>query len=714
MKVKAFTEPIAGKGVTLLFALVLAVLLVTGFVQGDPPANLAQDEAFAQFEAELETLRQEMLIPGMSAAVVQDQKLLWAKGFGYADPARGIAATADTPYHLASVTKPIAATVLMQLVEEGALTLDDPVVDYGVHLESLGEVKVWHLLTHTSQDVPGLIHNYDGGRYALLDRVMAGATGKPFGRLLNERILTPLNMNHTAPNPTWGLAGFWATLGLGRDTNHYPAVYRDLAAPYQLDTDHNNVPGTYSLHFSPAAGLLSSVTDLAKFNIALDQDQLLDPTTKDQMMSPAISASGKPLIYGLGWYTQEYKETRLIWHSGGWTPSVSALMLKAPDLDLTFIILANNYNLTGPYPLDQGDVLYSAPAMAFYKHFVFPRQFGKSVPAVDWTADPDALLAQLAEVADDNVRDALERDLWAHRKLYAAAGRVELAEELGDLAIQAFPRSPLRYIPATGWLNTRLPEMSPVKATPSVLVRLGRLLLGWMALTLGSVLYLIVDFARGATALPQPLKAAWLLNTLFFGPLAVLAYWLSDHQPGQKGKMSKWRRALGPTMYGIISPVACTLLGLYLFAHYRPNIDLGPAYLVGILAGAFLLSWLVLQAPLRAKALGERYWTALRRTALITAVTAALATVVLLATGQLLASIWLGDIPPFSPYFLLYSISGSLLAAVLIYPIELWRGRSYWPSTGNWATQDDWVAQPSDPTEAKPAGQPEGAPALDG
>jgi hypothetical protein len=519
--------------------------------------------------------------------------------------------------------------------------------------------------------------------------------------LLDERILAPLEMTHTAPNPTWGAAGYWASLGLAPDAGHYPAVYRDLAAPYQLDPQYNNVPGAYSLHFSPAAGLLSSVTDLASFNIALDQDLLLEPETKELMMSPAISVTGKPFIYGLGWYTQEYKDTRLIWHSGGWQPSVSALMLKAPDLGLTFIILANNYNLTGPYPLDQGDVLYSAPAMAFYKHFVFPKQFGKSVPAVDWTGTPETILAQLEQVEDDDVRDVLERDLWAHRKLYAAAGRVELAEQLGNLAKQAFTRSPLRYTPATVWLNTTLPEMSPMKATPKTMVLLGQLLLAWLALTLGGLLFLVIDFIRRSTTLSGPFKAAWLLITLLFGPMALLAYLLSDRRPACLGEMSSWRRALGPTMYGVIGPAICMVLGLSLYGHYRPNSEIAPAYLLGMLAAAFLFSWLALRAPLRAWAEGERYWIALRRTALVTAVTTILASIALLATGQLLASTWLGDIPPSSPYFLLYTISGSLLAAALIYPIQLWRshrGSSCWPIHSSGRSKPE----PAGPAEAKP------------
>jgi len=665
-----------------VLSLALGLLFLSGFAQSEPQTTPDWDEALARFEADLEQLRQEMLIPGMSAAIVQDQELLWAKGFGYADPARAIVATADTPYHLASVTKPIGATVLMQLVEEGALNLDDPVAGYGVHVESLGEVTVWHLLTHTSQGVPGLIHNYDGGRYALLDRVMVAATGKPFGQLLNERILTPLEMNHSAPNPTWGLEGYWASLGLGRDTGHYPAVYRELAAPYQLNPEYDNVPGAYSLHFSPAAGLLASVTDLAKFDIALDKDQLLEPATKEQMMTPAVSASGKPLIYGLGWYTQEYKDTRLIWHSGGWPPSVSALMLKAPDLNLTFIILANNYNLTGPYPMGQGDVLYSAPAMAFYKQFIFPNQFGKTVPAVDWRSDPDLLLAQLGQIGDDDVRDVLERDLWAHRKLYAAAGQVELADQLGILAIEAFPRSSLRYVPATRWVNTTLPEMSPVRAMLETIAHLGHLLLAWIVLTVVGLLFLVIDFARGST-MARPFKGAWLLNTIFYGPVAVLAYWISDRRPVRAITMSRWRRALGPAMFSVIGPVICTVSSLYLYAFYRPNGEMSPAYLLSMMVAAFMLSWLLLQAPLRALIQGERYWSALRRTALLSIATAVLATLVLLATGQLLSSNWLGDIPPTSPYFLLYAISGSLIATVLIHPLQVWRirhGRCYWPA----------------------------------
>src|SRR6185503_2882851 len=78
-----------------------------------PPAS-----QIARFETLLESLRQELKIPAYSAAIVKDQKVVWAKGFGYADVENKIPATEHTAYHLASLTKTFASTIVMQLVQE--------------------------------------------------------------------------------------------------------------------------------------------------------------------------------------------------------------------------------------------------------------------------------------------------------------------------------------------------------------------------------------------------------------------------------------------------------------------------------------------------------------------------------------------------------------------------------------------------------------------
>jgi CubicO group peptidase (beta-lactamase class C family) len=441
--------------------LLLAILILTpglvscGLPAVETPATAtpsapeiqADAEVLAQFEEEMEYLRQTLKIPGMSVAIVQDQELVWAKGFGYADLENQIEATPDTPYLLASVTKPIAATLLMQLVEEGVLDLEDPVSDYGVELESQGVIQVYHLLTHTSEGVPGTHHNYSGHRYGFLTQVAEAATGQSFTELLSERILEPLDMSNSGPNfPQSKCSLDSPSASPTEREKHYAQVYRELAKPYQLDPGYKNIEGGYSNYFGTSAGLISTVVDLAKFDIALDQNLLLSPETKAQMFTPAFSTHGNSttLMYGLGWYVQQYEGTRLLWHTGRNPPSVSALYVKVPDESLTFTILANTANLSTPYPLGDGDVLYSTLALTFYETFVFPRQFGKSVPRIDWEADEQDVVNQLRQVKDRDVRQVLERELWSYRQLFASTGRRDLADRLVNVRRKALAgtRSP--------------------------------------------------------------------------------------------------------------------------------------------------------------------------------------------------------------------------------------------------------------------------------
>ena len=78
-------------------------------------------------ERELAALRASLRIPGMSAAIAESERVVWTRGFGMAATERGIPAGDDTIYHLASLTKPYASTVLLQLVQEGHVDLDAPV-----------------------------------------------------------------------------------------------------------------------------------------------------------------------------------------------------------------------------------------------------------------------------------------------------------------------------------------------------------------------------------------------------------------------------------------------------------------------------------------------------------------------------------------------------------------------------------------------------------
>jgi CubicO group peptidase (beta-lactamase class C family) len=104
-----------------------------------------------------------------------------------------------TVFHLASLTKPVAATVILQLVEEGRVSLDDPVSKYGIALP--GTVLVRHLMSHTSEGVPGTRYAYNGDRFSLLDSVISHGAGKSFAAAVQERIIAPLGLKHFAPTP---------------------------------------------------------------------------------------------------------------------------------------------------------------------------------------------------------------------------------------------------------------------------------------------------------------------------------------------------------------------------------------------------------------------------------------------------------------------------------------------------------------------------------
>jgi CubicO group peptidase (beta-lactamase class C family) len=190
------------------------------------------------FTQEIERLRKDYKIPGLSLAVLQGQHVVFANGFGYADIKDKIPAIANTPYNIASCTKPFAAAVLMKLVEEGQLCLDDEMAkvlkdtvflfhsgtihgyaDACEKIREMGKKKstpfaflfqdyrcykeritVRHHLTHTSQGVPGDAYRYNGFLYGLLSHVAEAVSGKGFADLLFENIIAPLEMTRTVPS----------------------------------------------------------------------------------------------------------------------------------------------------------------------------------------------------------------------------------------------------------------------------------------------------------------------------------------------------------------------------------------------------------------------------------------------------------------------------------------------------------------------------------
>jgi CubicO group peptidase (beta-lactamase class C family) len=126
---------------------------------------------------------------------------------------------------------------------------------------------------------------------------------------------------------------------------------------------------TYPSYFGAAAGLTASALDIASFSMAMDRDALLQASTKALAYTATMSPSGETFPYGLGWFTTTYKGVRVIWHYGLWTAN-SSLIIKVPDRELTFVVLANTDGLSSPYPLGAGKLETSPWARLFLDTFV--------------------------------------------------------------------------------------------------------------------------------------------------------------------------------------------------------------------------------------------------------------------------------------------------------------------------------------------------------
>ena len=324
-----------------------------GFTHIGPPA-----QSLGEFEGVVERIRTDLKIPGLSAAITKDRKIVWAKGFGYSNKEGAIQATPQTVYHLASLTKPFAATIVIQLIEENKLTLETPTSDYGIQLDAQGVIKVKHLLSHTSEGVPGTSYRYSGNRYSYLDAVIYGASGRSLCQLLQERILLPLNLNLTAPNPF-----------SPNNCLHNAAVLDKLAQGYSANGQN---PMPLPTLFNSAAGLISNVLDVSTFSIALDNDALLTEASRELMFTPFVSNGGRELPHGLGWFVDNDEAVKIIWHYGYWD-SYSALIMKIPERQLSFVILANSNRLSSAsngIGTDE-DVTRSVVAQEFLNAFVY-------------------------------------------------------------------------------------------------------------------------------------------------------------------------------------------------------------------------------------------------------------------------------------------------------------------------------------------------------
>ena len=325
--------------------------------------GLSQSEVTA-CEAKIAQTMKSKSIPGLSVAIGRAGKIVWARGFGHADLENQVAATADTVYRLASISKPITAVAVMQLVEQGKFDLDVPVQSYvpefpkkrfrlttrnllshqgGVrHYRAREIFSTRHYETVTAAlkifsadrllHEPGDKYHYTTYGYNLVGAAAVGASRTGFVDYLQANIFGPAGMTKTREDKVDAIIPH-------RAQGYRRGPRGRILNAHIVDTS-NKIPG---------GGLCGTAGDLVRFCHALQAGKLLKPSTLDQMWTPARTIAGKRLPYGLGFRITKADKPRIVGHSGG-QPRVSTMMLFRPDENIV-VALMSNLESAGLHPL---------------------------------------------------------------------------------------------------------------------------------------------------------------------------------------------------------------------------------------------------------------------------------------------------------------------------------------------------------------------------
>lgn len=332
-----------------------------------------EDKRFRQLREAISSNAILLKVPGLAAAVVEDGEVTFVQTEGYADFDKKNPMRRDHIFPVASLTKTFAAVTLMQYEQEGRMSMDDYVLDYpfltvGLSPERLQtpNVKIKHVLSHTSEGEPGANYIYNGNRFNFVYGVyekMSGNTRhyEAFAEEITRRIIQPLKMKDTFP-------------GYPSDKNS-PALPR-IVTTYSWDRERQSFNPNRKLSdettLYPSTNMLTTIDDLAAYSKALDQNILLTAESYKKLTSPFITTSGRPNPYGLGWATQQVYGRQVHWHYG-YGDSYAALIIRVPEDKLSFILLSNSVPVSEGFFLGYGNLLNSVFAHAFFKHIVFRR-----------------------------------------------------------------------------------------------------------------------------------------------------------------------------------------------------------------------------------------------------------------------------------------------------------------------------------------------------
>ncbi|MGB8908538.1 MAG: serine hydrolase domain-containing protein [Candidatus Cybelea sp.] len=304
--------------------------------------------------------------PGIAVGVVQDGRLVYARGFGFATVTPHVAMTPDTEFYAGGLTTEFTAAAVLLLAQDGKLKLDDPVSKYFPGFKLGENITISQLLTQTSGlptypapgtapdftrsiDVnsvltavgkmkpaapPGSVYANNPLNYLLAGAIVERAGGVPLSDYLEQHIFIPLVMNHTFLAGDSGISPSRAT-GYTRSRSRFAVA--PAWDPSWLNGD---------------AGLVTTIDDLAKWDI--EMPVLLRVDSVRLLFTPGTTAG--PTQYGMGWVVDRRGGRDFYW-SNGEISGYRAMNALLPQDHVSVIVLSNADSLHGPatIPEEIGD-----------------------------------------------------------------------------------------------------------------------------------------------------------------------------------------------------------------------------------------------------------------------------------------------------------------------------------------------------------------------
>jgi CubicO group peptidase (beta-lactamase class C family) len=335
----------------LLALTVAASLLLSASLHAD-------DFLFGRFSDYLDALRSLAGIPGLSAAIVGTDAILWEGAFGKQDIERSIATRTDTPFQTDGLTQMFAATLVLRCVEDGSLSLDERIAQFDPGSPD-ADATIGQILAHSSNTPAGLVFAYRPERLLSLAPAIR-ACGASFRGIL-AILLNRLAMVDSAPGmDATHLVPPAEDIPSASAVEQYTRTLARLATPYAVDAHGHASPSQYTATtLTPGSGLISTVDDLAEFDLAIKRGQLLQANTLAAAWLPPVGANNQRLPHGLGWFVQTYNGEPVVWQFGVSENASSSLVVTLPARGLTLILLANSSGLAKMSALAAGDLTVS-------------------------------------------------------------------------------------------------------------------------------------------------------------------------------------------------------------------------------------------------------------------------------------------------------------------------------------------------------------------